>query len=67
MVEIPRNLQEISRNGYSCCGNTMGMEVVVTENPQRVGKRATIRFLDRPLLISACVLYKSPQQRHGSH
>ena len=46
----------ICGSGYDCCENTAGMEFVALGNLREVfGKCATIWFLDRPLLISACV------------
>jgi len=55
MTGIPRNPWEIRRNGYSCCGNTACVEFIAAGNPRVCfGKRAVIRFLDRPLLISEC-------------
>ena len=61
MAGIPRNprewvqlLREYRRDGTKICGNAAGMEFIVAGNPRTVfRKRATIRFLGRPLLISA--------------
>jgi len=45
MAGILQNVQEICGNGYSCCGNTAGMEFIAAGIPQGVfGKRANVQL-----------------------